>query len=280
METADHIFFQCPYAQQVWRQVGITISSLHNPHIPIEDKLLTLLRLSNDTAILRKIRLQPVWLLWRLWKSRNELLFNSKVIAPEILFNLVVSDVNEWISYNQDYNDTQERQRSRVTQANKSQWKKPPSGWVKCNYDVSHRTGNNSSGMGWIIRSRNGSFLNCGHGAFEGRSTVIESEATALVWAMQACLALGYRNVIFEGDNLILHSVLAHMEDNIKLQVLKSTIMGLRQNFVRTRFEHCKREANGSADKLSKYSISCNHLWGVYHTCPFFLQHFVILDNE
>lgn len=40
-----------------------------------------------------------------------------------------------------------------------SKWKKPPSGCVKCNFDVAHREGNVPSGLGWIIRNHAGTFL-------------------------------------------------------------------------------------------------------------------------
>ncbi|KAG2327931.1 hypothetical protein Bca52824_010659 [Brassica carinata] len=282
VETANHLFFQCPYAQQVWRQSGLMIPTLHDSHISIDDKLLMLLHLSKDSAIPRNVRLRPIWILWRLWKSRNELIFNSKVIPHEVCFTLAVSDVHEWVSCTAHLETgvSPARQQTQPMQYRSSKWKKPPMGWVKCNYDSSHRNDNTPSGMGWIIRSCNGTFLHCGHGLFEGRTTVVESEATSLIWAMQACLSLGYRNIIFEGDNLQLKNVLQDNESNIKLQNLKSSIMGLQQGFARSRFDHCKREANGCADKLAKFSITCNHVWGVYHICPPFLQLSVILDNE
>jgi len=56
--------------------------------------------------------------------------------------------------------------------------------------------------MDWLIRNNQGTLLEAGMGKFEGRSTVIESELSVLIWSMQACSSLGYRKVIFEGDNL------------------------------------------------------------------------------
>ena len=56
--------------------------------------------------------------------------------------------------------------------------------------------------MGWIIRNKFGIVLDCGMGRFESRSTVEEGECTVLIWAIQPAYSLGYKKVIFEGDNI------------------------------------------------------------------------------
>ena len=61
-----------------------------------------------------------------------------------------------------------------------SKWTPPPVGWVKCNYDVS-LTQYQTSGMRWVIRNSHGMLLNCGMGKFEGRHTVEDAEASALI---------------------------------------------------------------------------------------------------
>ena len=58
--------------------------------------------------------------------------------------------------------------------------------------------------MGWLIRNHHGNLLEAGMGKFERRPTVMESELSALIWSMQACSSLGYRNVIFEDDNIFI----------------------------------------------------------------------------
>ncbi|CAA7035355.1 unnamed protein product [Microthlaspi erraticum] len=72
------------------------------------------------------------------------------------------------------------------------QWQVPSRGWVKCNYDASHHDGDQDSGMGWIIRNSNGHFLDCGMDKYQGRVSAVESECSALLWALQATWALGY----------------------------------------------------------------------------------------
>lgn len=39
VESTDHLFFQCYYAQRIWRRIGISTSVLCNTTTTVEDKL-------------------------------------------------------------------------------------------------------------------------------------------------------------------------------------------------------------------------------------------------
>lgn len=84
-------------------------------------------------------------------------------------------DVQDWLNFNQ-----QQQPNVTVPTRHLETWKKLPNGWVKCNYDVSHHTNDQDSGMGWIIRNSTlGNVEMCGMGRFEGRDTVEEEECSA-----------------------------------------------------------------------------------------------------
>ncbi|CAN6996400.1 unnamed protein product, partial [Brassica rapa subsp. trilocularis] len=67
-----------------------------------------------------------------------------------------------------------------------------------------------------IIRNKYGIVLECGMGIFEGRSTVEEGECTVLIWAIHAAYSLGYKKVIFKGDNI---QVTRCLQANINLRL-------------------------------------------------------------
>lgn len=127
-------------------------------------------------------------------------------------------------------------------------WTKPERGWIKCNYDAAHREGNDVSGLGWIIRDSHGTFLHCGWGKFQGRVSPEEAECSALIWAIQATWALGYRTVVFEGDNLNLNNTINKDKVDLRLQHYIREIQQWSKCFTATSFTFKHREQNVCAD--------------------------------
>ncbi|ESQ29582.1 hypothetical protein EUTSA_v10024083mg [Eutrema salsugineum] len=83
---------------------------------------------------------------------------------------------------------------------------------------------------------------------------------------MQATWGLGYRQVEFEGDNLILNNILHGKGQN------------WRGMFTDVVFQFRHREANFCADILAKKAVSSDLPWSLYHSCPLFLQPYVNND--
>ncbi|XP_010462877.1 PREDICTED: uncharacterized protein LOC104743503 [Camelina sativa] len=276
LETSDHILFSCPNIIPVWRSAGFPTSLLGDPTSSVEDKLRYLIRLHHDTKAEPIKRFLPFWVLWRLWKSRNDLVFNKKTTRQEDLVKLAINDTIEWMTC---LNLTEEYRNTTGAQSRRDTWTKPPPGWIKCNYDASHIEGNNISGLSWIIRDSNGFLLHCGMGKFQGRTTIEESECTALIWAIQSTRGLGYRKVIFEGDNINITQQVNNRSSKLRLKHYLDTIEGWKADFETVAFSFRHREQNHCADKLAKQAIVSLNDYDLYHSCPFFLQQFVNNDT-
>lgn len=80
--------------------------------------------------------------------------------------------------------------------------------------------------MGWVIRNNQGILLEAGMKKFEGRSTVVESELSVLTWSMQACVSLGYKKVIFEGDNLTILKYVKQEAINHRWYYITQSLIG------------------------------------------------------
>lgn len=126
---------------------------------------------------------------------------------------------------------------------------------MKCNYDVSHYGGDNVSGIGWIIRDDKGVFLDCGMGKFQGRNSVEEAEFTALLRAVQSTWELGYRMVIFEGDNTTINRLLNGHVSNTKLHPYMHDTKEWIRMFHGVKFSFNFR----CADLLARKSITSPH---------------------
>ncbi|KAL1222484.1 hypothetical protein V5N11_020712 [Cardamine amara subsp. amara] len=203
--------------------------------------------------------------MWRLWKCRNNMVFNRKADTPVDTINRAMEDTKEWLDSREE-NGKFPSQRDIGGPRQNLTWQKPRSGWVKCNFDASHHEGNRSSGLGWIIRNSDGTFLFCDMETFQGRHRVEEAENNTLIWALQAAWRLGYRRVEFEGDNSNLINAVNTNSNNLRL-IFEKYVSGdiiLIQS----------RDCNACADHLAR---KC--LWVLYNLCPSFLTSLVNRDN-
>ncbi|XP_010513002.1 PREDICTED: uncharacterized protein LOC104788940 [Camelina sativa] len=272
-ESSDHTFFFCPQVIPIWRLIGIPTTLIGDPHITIEDKLRYLFQLHQDNTIGLIHRYAPFWLMWRIWKSRNDLVFNYRLIEITDIAKNALTDTEEWLNcmVTEEQPSAGQSTGQQCPRPRRIQWKKPNDGWVKCNYDVSHYEGDRHSGLGWLIRNTNGIFLDGGMGKYQGRATIEEAECTALIWAIQSAWGLGYRSVEFEGDNEVVNKIINNHGSYSRLQHYLETIRGWCTKFTNIRFTFQRREHNICADLLAKTAITSSHMYALYHSCPQFL---------
>lgn len=76
-ETPIHLFFNCPFAQEGWRLLGIPMTPIVDHTISLEDKIRHIFQIHRDEQLDRATRCTPIWTLWRLWKCRNQLQYNQ-----------------------------------------------------------------------------------------------------------------------------------------------------------------------------------------------------------
>lgn len=94
-ETEKHIFFDCSYAQLIWRASGISNQIINSNTATFEKKISECLRCSTSST-LSHLQLLPIWILWRIWKSRNLLIFQHKSLAWMISLQQARRDAKEW----------------------------------------------------------------------------------------------------------------------------------------------------------------------------------------
>lgn len=105
-----------------------------------------------------------IWMLWRLWKSRNNLIFRRKKIHWRSLVRYGIDDAMDYLNSQEITIGSQQRRNigSSPIQRRQQRWKRPPQGWIKCNYDGSFHNRVDISKAGWIIRDDNGVYRGAG----------------------------------------------------------------------------------------------------------------------
>ena len=155
-ETVNHILFTCPYARLIWAVSpvqappnGVMSDSLyanlyrvmnlkhHRPDLKIHDDLVP-------------------WLLWRIWKNRNEFLFKGIDDSAPSTVAKAKEDMEAWLGRKEE--DHIVAQTPPLSNA-RVKWKAPPPQWIKCNTDGAWRKEHQQSGVGWISRDSTGKLL-------------------------------------------------------------------------------------------------------------------------
>lgn len=141
-----------------------------------------------------------LWLLSRLWKNKNELLYKGREFLRK-----AQEDLEEWQARKRGFTKEAERTGVQSTTISNQRhcWTPPPTGWIKCNSDGAWDKKRDMSGLGWICRDEQGFFLWAGARSVTSSASAIVAEAEALKWAAET-LRFGYTNIIFESDAQVL----------------------------------------------------------------------------
>lgn len=129
--------------------------------------------LSGNTSIISKYFQQlPVWILWKIWKSRNLLMFQQRSLSWESNLALAKNDMKEWLiieEYISKYHGKDDRNTSGSNNRTLV-WKKPLKDWIKFNYDGSFTQRGLVTKASWIMRDENGVYIELGQAT--GRRTL------------------------------------------------------------------------------------------------------------
>ncbi|CAE5960349.1 unnamed protein product [Arabidopsis arenosa] len=201
VETTCHLFFDCVMAQAVWRGSGFPLASLTDPNISLEEKIKAIMTCNTSTRF-SHLRHFPLWILWRLWISRNILCFQRRSTSWRKIIRQARDDAQEWQDQERHTEDMRgSRAHTPSETRSESRWEPPNQHWIKCNYDGTYSNGRISQ-AGWVIRNDRGTYLGAGQAKGNQTRNVVESEFQALIMAMQHCWIKGYNRQENGGQGL------------------------------------------------------------------------------
>lgn len=160
-ETFPHLFLDCRFAQVVWRFLPIGLVPSMNEHgstLAWFDSLLDRWKGSEEGS--HTITL-AVFIMWRLWKCRNNMVFNGVRTEPQEAILMAVKDATEFISVTAIEEVGMVRESTGRVEG-PVRWIPPAHGGMKVNVDgawVFWSTGGGIAGAGMVIRGSMGSFV-------------------------------------------------------------------------------------------------------------------------
>ncbi|XP_019089170.1 PREDICTED: uncharacterized protein LOC109127977 [Camelina sativa] len=198
-------------------------------------------------------------------KSGNTLVFQDKQGTWQEDLSLAVADAKEWTEcWSEEIERQRTNQANRNRRLNRSQWRKPPRGMIKCNYDGTFIQPDTEGQSGWIARDETGFFLSAGQNRRPPVGSALEAELQSLIAAMQQMWIKGYRRVIFEGDNQKVKDLASGTSRNYRVHNYIREILYWQKKFHEVQFQWTRRNNNKAAYRLAKEQLE-NHVIFISH---------------
>lgn len=252
-ETIDHCFFTCPDSICIWRLSNLPFMGPLLTNDSMDNKIGFLLNIQGVQSLSLYQRLLPFWLLWRIWKKRNFLLFRKQILQPNVIVDNACADVREWISHLCSSSPTVNNTSVGSSLHALSSWKRPDQGFLKCNYDAAYDLNSNQVRGAWIIRNCYGHPYMWGSANLGFANSSLVAETMALLVAMQNAWIGGYSDMIFEGDSEILVTTINDHLTNPTIQNLLEEINRLKNRLSTTTFTFVKRNGNQAAHEIVRH---------------------------
>lgn len=264
VESINHALFTCSVSSMVWRLSNTPFYGSQMTSDDLEENFIHVLNLLQSSTLTEVQKLLPFWLLWRLWKSRNNVVFNNFRESLTTIVLQATAETKEWIEATniQRRRFPQQAQQHPIVKS----WTAPQRDYVKCNFDAGLDLQNLQAKGGWIIRDYEGSPKAWGSMVLHYAGSPLEAEALALLAALQQVWIRGYTNVVMEGDCEILINLVNGAPGILSVANYLLDIHHWASKFVNIQFSFVKRTGNQVAHNLARFGCisSCYYADSVH----------------
>lgn len=166
-ESINHLLFTCPLARRVWAESGLPHPEVGFHETSIFQNIHYLLEIKKRRGGMIENKRAWPWILWNIWKSRNELLFKgTRWSAVEIALK-ALKDSEEWFLAQVVEEEMLQVEQS-LEPRERGLWKPPAIDWKMCNIGCDWDNKTKIVGMAWVVRNHRGVVL------FHSRSSLAQ----------------------------------------------------------------------------------------------------------
>ncbi|CAD5323156.1 unnamed protein product [Arabidopsis thaliana] len=277
VESVNHLLFTCSFARLVWAISPIPAPPGGEWTNFIYQNMYSLLISNQLYPYLGGISKVAPWLLWRLWKSRNDLIFKGKEVHAQEVVKRAIEDMEEWSMRQEKLSKPPP---APISGNRRAKWSPPHSSWVKCNVDGAWSKESLRCGIGWILRDHENQVLWLGARTLPMTSKALEVEIEGFRWAVLSLIRLNYRRIIFESDSQQTLNLIRGDMVNSHFSPIIQDIQQLLQRFEEVKLSFTFREGNGVTDRIAKESLSFqNYDPKLYSVLPDWVKSYVEAEN-
>ncbi|KAM1655328.1 hypothetical protein ACFX2K_007610 [Malus domestica] len=220
--------------------------------------------------------------LWRLWKNRNEVVFNGVYQQPLELLEAWSRNISEFRDATlSETAGKQPRCRPMIASLDRGvcRWEKPAFGVLKVNTDASWCKTTLRTGVGWVCRDFAGLLHGAGGSGVELCHSAAVGEAAAIRTALMACIDYGYDNVVIESDAKVIIQMIRHeLDHDFSLECILGDIEVLACRLRSVSFSYVPRESNVAAHSVAKFVFNKGREFGWDCIGPEFLFNILAQD--
>lgn len=264
-ESVIHVMALCPFAQRVWNKAPV-VSGLLLTSVQSVGELLT--------ECTKTINLPPSglvnplypWILWVLWTSRNQLLFEDKSFSESEVMLKALKAAKEWqaamLPAKTSPVSTKDFKKSNMVP-------RLLASAISIYSDAAWNGSSCAGGLGWVATNQAGGTLFEGNSPRRVVASVLIAEALALKAGLTMAVSAGYKDVVCFSDSQNLINILTGNKSVIELKGILHDLGVLSESFSYLSYRYVPRNRNEQADKLTKHSLfkMSNNLLEIENSC-------------
>ena len=254
-ETIEHALLLCPWTLPVWFGSQLQLTPTAQNVDRVDSWLVQVLSAmtENKEFLNQRIGLL-VTLLWEIWKTRNEFVFENKKPYPLVVLNRANVFVSEFLAadsnveYNKAYSE-------KITEANR--WRPPPFGKLKCNVDAAFNDNRKLGAVSAIIRDCYGRLIT-GKAFKIHTSSSLAAEALAIREGLILAKSCFCEDVLIESDCLRIIEACRKQCLIPEVATIIADIGRLKTSFVSCGLLWTRRDVNLAAHEVASLSLFGN----------------------